>query len=549
MQWQFIVALVIAIPIVLIPVAFIWYLNIAGLYSHTKEARERRAAVRRLLGEAIQIIRGKQALDRSILEAIEAADKKQTDSGGGPGRREGEEAIVPERALSGPAVETLEKVESRVAVVEKVAEEEKPAQIEEVIDEATGKICLPPCQIACPVGEPIQRTNAMIAHLPLDAEGASEQVIKIADEIYEKNPLFTVCSYICGLCERECNYNDVGGAIRRRMLKRFLTDYYLPYLETKPPLPYPTREKVAVIGGGPGGLMCAYMMSKKGYQVTILERGVQLGGALRYIPQYRLPRNIIDATLDNLVRIAHVDVRFGIEMGKGGNRLDDLVNEGYQAVFIATGTHSPRPLTFDGQLVAGADLDGVAFGLPFLLDVNQGRVLPQLFRQLVTHKKVIVVGGGDTALEEALELAKFAKEVKVVHRRSQLRASRILQKRAFNNPKIGFIWNAVVQEIIGAEKVEGVRLKRRNTGEEFTLECDAVFVAIGSKPNTEIFKNQIELDEDGYIVTHDETKTSVEGVFAAGDVQDRRYRQAIVAAASGCKAALDAEKYLEKENS
>jgi len=163
-------------------------------------------------------------------------------------------------------------------------------------------------------------------------------------------------------------------------------------------------------------------------------------------------------------------------------------------------------------------------------------------------KKVIVVGGGDTALEEALELTKFAKEVKVVHRRDQLRASRILQKRAFSNPKIEFIWNAIVQEIIGEEKVKGVRLKRTDTGREFTLDCDAVFVAVGSKPNTEIFRDQIELDKDGYIVTYDETKTNIEGVFAAGDVQDRRYRQAVVASASGCKAALDAEKYLEMEN-
>ena len=114
-----------------------------------------------------------------------------------------------------------------------------------------------------------------------------------------------------------------------------------------------------------------------------------------------------------------------------------------------------------------------------------------------------------------------------------------------DSPKIGFVWNSVPLEILGEKKVEGVRLKRTDTGEEFTLECDAVFVAIGSKPNTGIFKGQVDMDEDGYIITHDETKTSVEGIFAAGDVQDRRYRQAVVAAASGCKAALDAEEYLE----
>ncbi|MEM2935935.1 MAG: thioredoxin-disulfide reductase [Candidatus Bathyarchaeia archaeon] len=160
-------------------------------------------------------------------------------------------------------------------------------------------------------------------------------------------------------------------------------------------------------------------------------------------------------------------------------------------------------------------------------------------------KKAIVVGGGDTAMEEALALAKFAREVTVVHRRDQLRATRILQERAFNNNKIRFIWDTEVQEILGQSRVEGVRLRNVKTGEESTLATDAVFVAIGHKPNTEIFRGQIELDEKGYVVARNETGTNVEGVFVAGDVQDHRYRQAVTAAGAGCKAALDAQKYLE----
>ena len=160
-------------------------------------------------------------------------------------------------------------------------------------------------------------------------------------------------------------------------------------------------------------------------------------------------------------------------------------------------------------------------------------------------KKAVVVGGGDTAMEEALALSKFVREVKVIHRRDELRASKILQERVFQNPKIEFIWNSTVQEILGKDKVEGVRLKEVDTDEEFELACDAVFVAIGYKPNTEIFKGQVELDEKGYVVANKGTKTSVAGVFAAGDVHDYRYRQAITAAGEGCKAALDAEKYLE----
>lgn len=161
-------------------------------------------------------------------------------------------------------------------------------------------------------------------------------------------------------------------------------------------------------------------------------------------------------------------------------------------------------------------------------------------------KKAVVVGGGDIAIEEALALTKFAREVTVVHRRDQLRATRILQDRAFGNNKIKFAWNSVVQEILGKDKVEGVRLKNVKTNEESELATDGVFIAVGHKPNTGIFKGQISLDEKGYIIVKDETKTNVEGVFAAGDVKDYRYKQAVTAAGAGCKAAIDVEKYLEK---
>jgi len=161
-------------------------------------------------------------------------------------------------------------------------------------------------------------------------------------------------------------------------------------------------------------------------------------------------------------------------------------------------------------------------------------------------KKAVVVGGGDTAMDEALALAKYAREVTAVHRRDQLRASRILQERVFANKKINFVWNSVVEDILGENRVEGVKLKNVQTGEVTTFPTDAVFVAIGHKPNTDVFKEQVDLDEKGYIIVHDETRTSVEGVFAAGDIQDYRYKQAITSAGSGCRAALDAEKYLQE---
>ncbi len=163
-------------------------------------------------------------------------------------------------------------------------------------------------------------------------------------------------------------------------------------------------------------------------------------------------------------------------------------------------------------------------------------------------KKVVVIGGGDSAMEEAIFLTRFATEVRVIHRRDKLRASRIMQERAFKNPKISFIWNSVVEEILDPEKgkVEAVVIKNVKTGEKTRVETDGVFIAIGHKPNTDFLKGKVEMDERGYIITRDKTtETSVPGIFAAGDVQDPWYRQAITAAGSGCMAALDAQRYLE----
>src|SRR5919106_2371493 len=162
-------------------------------------------------------------------------------------------------------------------------------------------------------------------------------------------------------------------------------------------------------------------------------------------------------------------------------------------------------------------------------------------------KDVVVVGGGDTAVEEALFLSKLTNSVKVVHRRKELRASTIMQRKAFNSEKISFLWNSIVTEILGTDRVEGIRTKNLLTQDTTEIKTDAVFVAIGHKPNTEIFKGQVELDDSSYIRRYDESKTSVEGVFVAGDAYDYKYRQAITAAGSGCRAALDAIKYLESK--
>ncbi len=161
-------------------------------------------------------------------------------------------------------------------------------------------------------------------------------------------------------------------------------------------------------------------------------------------------------------------------------------------------------------------------------------------------KDVAVVGGGDTAMEESIFLTKFANHVTVIHRRDALRASKIMQEKSKASSKISFIWNSSVSGVLGKEKVEGLVVQNVRTGESKNLQVQGLFVAIGHEPNTTLFKGQIAIDDKGYIKVHDGTKTNVDGVFAAGDVVDYRYRQAVTAAGMGCQASLDAEKYLEE---
>jgi len=162
-------------------------------------------------------------------------------------------------------------------------------------------------------------------------------------------------------------------------------------------------------------------------------------------------------------------------------------------------------------------------------------------------QNILVVGGGDTAMEEAIFLTKFAAKVTVVHRRDELRASKIMAERAFRNEKIDFLWDSVITEVLdpASKKVEGVRIKNVKSGEETYHPTDGVFIAIGHQPNTRVFEGQLEMNEQGYLQVRDGSRTSVEGVFAAGDVHDFVYRQAVTAAAAGCRAAIDAERWLD----
>ena len=300
---------------------------------------------------------------------------------------------------------------------------------------------------------------------------------------------------------------------------------------------------VIIIGSGPAGLTAAIYTARAKLK-TLVVAGVMWGGQLMLTTEVENFPGFKDGILgpDLMDNMRLQAKRFGAEMLFEDASSVDFSTKPFKveaggktyegrSVIIATGA-SPRWLGLESE----QRLRGRGVSVCATCDAA-------FFRDKVT----VVVGGGDTAMEEALALSKFARKVKVVHRRDKLRASKILQERAFNDPKIEFIWNSVVQEILGEDRVEGVRLRRTDTGEESEMKCDAVFLAIGHKPNTEIFKGQVELDEKGYVVAYDETRTSVKGVFVAGDVQDFRYKQAVTAAGSGCKAALDVIKYLDEE--
>jgi len=299
---------------------------------------------------------------------------------------------------------------------------------------------------------------------------------------------------------------------------------------------------VIIIGSGPAGLTAAIYTGRAKLE-TLVVAGVTSGGQLMLTGEVEnfpgFPEPILGPELMDKMRkqAEHFGAKFLFQDATAVNFSSKpfKVNVGSQVfeaktVIIATGA-SAKWLGLESETrLRGRGVSSCAIcDAPFFKE-----------------KKVVVIGGGDTAVDEALTLTKFAKEVTLIHRRSELRATKILQDRAFSNKKISFIWDSVVEEILGKNKVEGIRMKNVKTSEKSETTTDAVFVAIGHEPNTYIFKGQIELDSHGYIVAKDETKTSVEGVFVAGDVQDYRYRQAITAAGSGCKAALDAVKYIEE---
>jgi thioredoxin reductase (NADPH) len=300
-----------------------------------------------------------------------------------------------------------------------------------------------------------------------------------------------------------------------------------------------------ILGSGPAGLT-AGLYSARAHLKPLIVDGHEPGGQLTLTTTVEnfpgFPEGLMGPDLIRSMR--QQAERFGAEYRQGAATAADLsrrpfritidgATEECRSLIIATGAsakmlglESERKLVGHGVSTC-ATCDGFFF----------------------QDQEVMVVGGGDSALEEALFLTKFAKRVTVIHRRDRLRASKIMQDKAFGNPKIAFLWDSVPEEIldVAQQKVTAVRVRNVKTGAVADHRVDGVFVAIGHTPNTAVFRGLIEMDAVGYITTHDGTKTSVPGVFAAGDVQDHVYRQAITAAGSGCMAAIDAERFLEHE--
>lgn len=300
---------------------------------------------------------------------------------------------------------------------------------------------------------------------------------------------------------------------------------------------------VIIIGSGPAGLTAAVYTARANLNPLLIE-GLEAGGQLMLTTEVENYPGFRSGVLgpDLMAEMRAQAERFGTEIVQGDVSVLELGSVPF-TVSTNTGTHQTKSLI----LATGASARLLGLGSERKLMGHGVSTCATCDGYFFRDKPIVVVGGGDSAMEEATFLTKFASHVTLVHRREKFRASKIMQDKARANEKISFELNTVIEEIRGIELgvVSGVALRNTKSGLGKDLEVDGVFIAIGHTPNTSLVHGQIELDENGYIVPQRGTETSVRGVFACGDVQDHVYRQAITAAGSGCMAAIDAERYLE----
>ena len=300
-----------------------------------------------------------------------------------------------------------------------------------------------------------------------------------------------------------------------------------------------------IIGSGPAGYTAALYASRANMG-TLVFQGFESGGQLMLTSEVENYPGYRDGVMgpDMMDDFEAQAARFGAEM-----RPDDVERVDFSERPFKLWAEGAEEPTLARAIIIATGAQAKWLGLP-----GEQRLMGRGVSGCATcdgfffkDKKVAVVGGGDTAMEEALFLTKYAREVVLIHRRDQFRASKIMLERARKNPKITFITDTVVEDVLGENSVEGVRIKNVKTGEERELAVDGFFAAIGHEPATILFKGQVEMDAGGYITQKEHTMTSVPGVFAAGDVSDKRYRQAVTAAGDGCRAAIDAERWLEEQ--
>jgi thioredoxin reductase (NADPH) len=299
---------------------------------------------------------------------------------------------------------------------------------------------------------------------------------------------------------------------------------------------------VVIIGSGPAGLTAALYAARANLAPLLVE-GWQAGGQLTTTTDVEnypgFAKGIMGPELMKEMR-SQAD-RFGAVFKTGDVTSVDLQTRPFKVIVDGEETLETK------TLIIATGASPITLGLS-----NEKRLWGHGVSSCATcdgyffkGKDLVVIGGGDSAMEEATFLTKFATKVSVIHRRDKLRASKIMQDRAMKNEKIAFVWNSLVEDVLGENVVTGVRIRNVVTGKIWDLPCAGFFLAIGHRPNTALFAGQLKMDTSGYLITNHGTRTSIPGVFAAGDVQDAHYRQAVTAAGSGCMAAIDAERFLE----